>query len=290
MKKIFLIASVALSLNGFAQKVNGKLNFQKGQKLEMITETKKTNAMELMGQSMETTVNSTVAEVFDIEDSNTESATIEHKIKRIVFTAEGMGNSQSFDSEKEEDRNGEMGKIMEKSLKNKYKMTVDAYGKITSIKADDDNPNGTKNKEEDAMADLASAQLGLSLGLPKSGDASIFKILPDKEVTQGDTWTDSSSANGQKITTTYKVNSITATDIILDYTSDISINTTQQIMGTDASIKADDKATGQITIDKVTGLLKQKTAIIDSKATMEAQGMSIPSTGKTTVIVTLKAS
>jgi hypothetical protein len=239
---------------------------------------------------METTVNSTVTEVFDIEDANAASATIEHKIKRMVFTAEGMGNSQSFDSEKEEDRKGEMGKIMEKSLKNKYKMTVDAYGKITSLKADDDNPNATKNSEADAMAGLASTQLGFNLGLPKTGDASVFKILPAKEIAQGDTWTDSSSANGQKITTAYKVNSITATDIILDYTSDISINTTQQIMGTDASIKSDDKVTGQITLDKTTGLLKQKTAMIDSRATMEAQGMSIPSTGKTTVAITVKPS
>ena len=290
MKKILLIASIALSLNGFAQKVNGKLNFQKGQKLELVTETKKTNAMEVMGQAMETTVNSTVTEVFDIEDIKDGSATIEHKIKRMVFTAEGMGNSQSFDSEKEDDRKGEMGKLMEKSLKNKYKMTIDPYGKIVAVKADDDNPNGNKKTEEDAMADLASTQLGLSLALPKPGEASIFKILPPREIGQGDTWTDSSSANDQKITTVYKVNSITDTDIILDYTSDVSINTTQQIMGTDASIKADDKVTGQITIDKATGLLKQKTATIDSKATMEAQGMSIPSTGKTTVTVTLKAS
>ena len=52
MKKILLIASIILSINGFAQKVNGKLSFQKGQKLEMVTETKKTTAMELMGQSM----------------------------------------------------------------------------------------------------------------------------------------------------------------------------------------------------------------------------------------------
>lgn len=290
MKKILLIASISLSLNGFAQKVNGKLNFQKGQKLEMVTETKKTNAMELMGQTMETTVNSTVTEVFDIEDVNDGNATIEHKIKRMVFKAEGMGNTQSFDSENEEDRKGEMGKLMEKSLKNKYKMTVDASGKIVSVTADDDNPNSDKKSEADAMADLASAQLGLSLALPKPGDASIFKILPRAAVGQGDTWTDSTSANDQKITTVYKVNSITATDIILDYTSDVSINTTQQIMGTDASIKADDKVTGQITLDKATGLLKQKTASIDSKATMEAQGMSIPSTGKTTVTVTLKIS
>jgi hypothetical protein len=287
MKKTLLIASLALSINSFAQNTSGKLNFQKGQKLEMVTETKKTTTMELMGQSMESTVNSMITQVFDVADANADSATIEHKIKRLVFAAEGMGNSQSFDSEKEADRKSEMGKIMEKNLKNKYKMTVDAYGKVISVKADDANP-GTKNAQADAMAELASSQLGLSIGLPKSGDASIFKILPGKQISQGDTWTDSASSNGQKRTTVYKVSGITATDILLDYTEAININTTQQIMGTDASIRSDDKVTGQITLDKATGLLKQKTATIDSTATMEAQGMSIPSTGKTTITVTVK--
>ena len=288
MKKILLIASLALSVNSFAQNVSGKLNFQKGQKLEVVTETKKTTTMELMGQPMESTVNSTITQVFDVADANADSATIEHKVKRLVFAAEGMGNSQNFDSEKEADRKSEMGKIMEKNLKNKYKMTVDAYGKVISVKADDANPKGTKNAQADAMAELASSQLGLSLGLPKSGDASIFKILPGKQISQGDTWTDSASSKGQKRTTVYKVSGITATDILLDYTEAVNINTTQQIMGTDASIRSDDKVTGQITLDKATGLLKQKTATIDSTATMEAQGMSIPSTGKTTITITVK--
>ncbi|MGZ3839815.1 MAG: DUF6263 family protein, partial [Flavisolibacter sp.] len=200
------------------------------------------------------------------------------------------GNSQSFDSEKEEDRKGEMGKIMDKALHNKYKMVVDPFGAITSVQADETNPNATKDPESEAMTELVSTQLGLKLGLPKQGDVTVFKILPNRQIKQGDTWTDSDSANGQKRTTVYKVNNITASEVLLDYSEVINVNTKQQIMGTDANIKSDDKVVGQITLDKTTGLLKQKTATIDTKATMEAQGMSIPSTGKTTVTVTLKTS
>jgi hypothetical protein len=287
MKKTLFIAAMALSVTGFAQKVNGKLGFSKGQKLELITETKKTATTELMGQTMESTVNSSITEVFNVEDATANGATIAHNVKRIVFSANGMGNSQSFDSDKEEDRKGEMGKVMDKALKNNYKMTVDPYGVITAVNVND-TAKGSKNAEAEAMTELVSTQLGLKLGTPKQGEISVFKILPGKEIAQGDTWTDSSSADGQKRTTIYKVNSITANEILLDYTEDININTTQQIMGTDASIKSDDKVVGQITLDKKTGLLKQKTATIDTKATMEAQGMTIPSTGKTTVTTTLK--
>lgn len=287
MKKTLFIAAMALSITGFAQKVNGKLNFPKGQKLELTTETKKTVTTELMGQTMESTVNSSVTEAFNIEDANANGATIAHNVKHIVFTANGMGNSQSFDSEKEADRKGEMGKIMERILNNSYKITVDPYGAITAVKTNDSTKEN-KDAEAEAMTELVSTQLGLKLGAPKQGEISVFKILPNKEIAQGDTWTDSSSANGQKRTTVYKINSITANEILLDYTEDINVNTTQQIMGTEANIQSDDKVVGQITLDKNTGLLKQKTATIETKATMEARGMSIPSTGKTTVTTTLK--
>ena len=288
MKKLFLIASIALSVNGFAQKVEGRLNFPKGQKLELVTESVKTTTMELMGQSMESAVTSTVTETFDIEDVTAAGATMEHKVKRVVFNASGMGNSQSFDSDKAEDRNSDMGKMLDKNLKSKDTLTVDATGIITAVKAGVDTAK--KNEEADAIAGLVSSQLGFNLGVPKVGDLSVFKILPGKEIKMGDSWRDSTSASGQTVTTIYKVTGITPTEIILEYTGNVNINTTQQIMGQDASLKSDDKVIGQITLDKNTGLLKQKTATIDTKATMEAQGMSIPSTGKTTITVTLKAS
>src|SRR5215210_614166 len=114
MKKILFAALIALAaINGFAQKINNKLSFKKGQKLEFVTETVKKSSMEMMGQAMESTVNSTVTEIFDVQDANNNGATIEHKVKRLVFTMDGMGQTQSFDSEKEGDRKGEMGKMFE---------------------------------------------------------------------------------------------------------------------------------------------------------------------------------
>lgn len=289
MKKIILLAAVVLSLNAYAQTINGKINFMKGQKLEVVTETQKTTAMEVMGQSMESTVNSTMTEAFDIEDVTDKGATIEYKVKRLVFNANGMGNTQSFDSEKEGDRNGQLGKMLEKSLKNKYKMNVDAYGNITAVTKDDDNPNAPKDAEAEALQGIVSSQLGLNFGVPKTGDASFFKILPGKELTKGDSWTDSASAAGQKRTTVYTVSDITENEVVLNYTEQIDINATQQIMGQEANIKANDKITGLVTIDKASGLLKQKTATIDNSSTIEAQGMSIPSTGKTTLTIKITA-
>lgn len=285
MKKFFLLAAIAIGSTGFAQKVNNKLSFQKGQKLEVVVETNKTSNIELMGQSMDTKMNSTVNELIDVADVNNTGATLQHSIKRMKFDVTNpMGPSQSFDSDKDADRNGEIGKMLEKTLNGKYTVTIDGTGKIVAVQSAKDSG---KSEEAD-MADLMASQLGMNSANPKVGEASTFKILPDKAVGQGDTWTDSSSSQGQTRKTTYTVKSITDKDIVLDYNEVININTTQQLMGAmEATIKSTDKTTGSITIDRATGLLKQKTGVMQEEGTMEAQGQTIPMKGTTNITVTV---
>lgn len=283
MKKLVFIAFLALGTSVFAQ--NNKITFTKGQKLEIVTEIQKSSAQEVMGQSMESTMNATITQSLDVEDVNETGATIEQKIKRILLTAEGMGQSQSFDSEKEDDRKGEMGKLMEKSLKNKYTMVIDGAGKLVSVKVDDDNPNANK---EDDMSEMMSSQMGFNLGVPKPGDRSEFAILPDKKIAKGDTWTDQENKEGIKRTTNYTVNSITDTEVILDFTEEVSVDKTQAVMGMDAIISTKDKSTGKIIIDKKSGLFKQKNSTTSTEGTVDVQGMSIPVSGKTNLMVTVK--
>ena len=287
MKKILLFAFVSFTTHSFAQQVSGKIVFPKGQKLEAVTQIQKNASMDVMGQAMESDVSATLTESFDIEDANANGATIEYKVKHLVFKANSMGNEQAFDSEKEEDLKGETGKMLEKSIKNKYTMKLDANGKVTEVKVDDDNPNGTKTAAN-PMEGIIAMQLGINFGVPKVGDATLFHVLPNKTLSAGDTWIDSASANGVNRNAQYKVSSITATDIVVDFTETVSMNMTQDLMGTEATIKTEDKATGQITLDKNSGLLKQKTATVETSGTIDAQGMSIPTTGKTTITITVK--
>lgn len=285
MKKMLLVLGIALSTGAFAQKVDTKLSFQKG-KLDVITEISRTSSMELMGQSMESVVKSTTHEILDVQDVSASGTKIEHKMKRLRFSADAMGQSQSFDSEKQEDLKGEMGKIMEKSLKDKYTMVVDNSGKITSVKADDNNPQA--KKDDAGMADMMTNQLGVNLALPKAGSYSLFKILPGKAIGLGDAWVDTSSQPGVTKKSMYRVNSITNDDIVLDVTEETKISMTQQMMGTDATVNMNDKFTGKITLDKKTGLLKRKEGNSVTEGTFEAQGMTIPSTTKSTITTVVK--
>ena len=288
MKKIFFFGCVLLSINGFTQKINNKLNFQKGQKLEMVSNVSSTISQEMMGQSIDTKVTATLTRVFDVEDVSVAGASIEHKVKRVQMEMSSpIGGSQSFDSEKEEDKKSSTGKSVEKSMKNKYKMMVDATGKITSVKADDDNSNKSAkgDDETDMMAGMFSKVME-GLEIPQQGDKSDFKILPDKELTKGDTWTDSTNIG----LGTFTIADINDTTIVITYTEIGNTQSKQEMMGQEINISAKLTSTGKIILDRKTGLLKENTSTIDSKGAMEMMGQSIPINTKTMKTTIVKAS
>ncbi|HVG41561.1 MAG TPA: DUF6263 family protein [Chitinophagaceae bacterium] len=286
MKHVLSVAFIALTLSASAQKVNNKLNFQKGQKLEMVSKVNTTVSMEMMGQSLDTKIDATITRTFDVEDVTSNGATIEHKVKRVQTNLEiPMQGTQTFDSDKESDMKSENGKAMEKALKNKYKMTLNGDGKIATIKADDDNPNKNPSKDEDMMS-TAMAQMAAGFDLPKVGDKSEFAILPAKELGKGESWTDTAN----NIKAVYTVSDITATDVVINYTEEGTTSRKQEAMGQEINMSSKDKTTGKITIDRKSGLLKEKTATTSSEGNMEVGGQSMPMNTKVTKTITVKAS
>lgn len=288
MKNFFVPALLLFSLIGQAQKVSNKLAFQKGQKLEVVT-TVKTNS-EMMGQAME--MNIVATRSLDIEDVNNGNAVIESKVKRMQFNFDGMGKSESFDSEKESDRASDMGKTFEKALKNKFTMTVDPSGKITAVKADDDNPN--QAPAADANEDMMSGMMaGLMTGfsLPKVGELTEFSILPAREVGRGESWTDTVSTNpDEKRKASFTVSDINDREIVIDYTEEITMKMTQENMGMEVTINKTDKNTGKIHLDRKTGLLKQRSVDTETTGTASVMGQEIPLDAKATktIVVTSK--
>jgi hypothetical protein len=275
IKKAVFSALVLLSIAAQAQKVSNKLQFQKGQKLEVVTTVK--SASQMMGQSMD--VNITSSRLLDVADVAGGNATIENKVKRLQVAFEGMGQNQSYDSEKEADRNSEMGKNFEKSLKNNFKMTVDPYGKVTAVEANGDNPNkaAAADDQQDMMSGMMNGILE-GFSLPKVGDASEFAVLPAREVSKGDTWSDTTSADkDMKRKATYTVSDVTSNEIVVDYTEETSTKATKEAMGM------------QMDIDN-TGLLKQKTVTSETSGTASVMGQEIPLDSKATKTVVVTAS
>ncbi|MGV3657708.1 MAG: DUF6263 family protein [Chitinophagaceae bacterium] len=286
MRKFFLPLLMAASFAAVAQPVSNKLAFKKGQKLEVTTQVASVASQEMMGQSIDINVAATLNHSYDVEDVTAAGAVIEHKVKRLQLSFDGMGQSEKFDSENEADMKGDMGKAAEKSIKNKYTMTVDASGNVVSVKADDDNPN-TAGGGEDMMSQMLS-QLSLGLDMPKQGDPTPFKILPATgNLAKGYSWTDSLNKNEEKGFHKYTIADVTDNEVLIDFTGQTSSSKQQEAQGMEMTILMESKQTGKITLDKKTGLLKQRTVTTDGAGSVEVAGQSLPITNKITVTTTV---
>jgi hypothetical protein len=286
MKKFIVPAILLCSLAVQAQKASNKLQFQKGQKLEVSTTVK--SASQMMGQSIDINIAST--RLLDVQNVTGGNATIANKVKRLQVAFDGMGQQKNFDSDKEEDRDSEMGKNFEKGLKNSFTMTVDPYGKVTAVKADAGNPNNgnDSSSQEDIMSSLMGGIME-GFNLPEVGDATEFAILPANEVRKGESWTDTTAAEKDIVRkATYTVADINSNDIVVDYTEEVATKTTKENMGMQVDIDKKDKNTGKITLDRKTGLLKQKTITTETTGTASVMGQEIPLDSKATktVVVT----
>jgi hypothetical protein len=273
MKQFILFACIVLTTAAMGQKVSNRISFPKGQKLEMIVMSN--TVSEGMGNMK---VDVTLTRIFDINDVKNGNAEIEHKIKRMQMNIESavFGN-QSFDSEKESDLKKEGFQDLEKSLKNKYSMTVNPSGNVTEVKKDDDNPN-TQEKTADNMMDNLLSQVGNGLSVPVPGDRTDFSILPEREVGKGESWTDS-SLNRK---TVYTIADISENDIMVTFTENIVTQKKQEVMGNEITVNSIENSTGRLTLDRKSGLLKEKSSSSDIEGKMEMMGQSMPINSKTT--------
>ena len=279
MKKIVVSFLFFAAFNSQAQKVSGKLSFQKGEKLEM-TSNINTTAETPMGENSGSTITTTV---YDIKDASAAGATVEQSTKKMKMSISVMGQDKTIDSDNPEDLKGTFGQPVKEMLNKKTEFTIDANGIITAVKEED-----KKKSDGNDMSAMFMQQMSPATALLKSGRASFFKILPAYEVGKGDSWLDSMTLEGVVTNITTTVKDITASEIILDYVGNGKIDTKKEMMGMSVDMKGNTKSNGTMTLDKATGLLKQKTdtMISDMTANMSGQEMNIKT--KVTTVTTLK--
>jgi bifunctional pyridoxal-dependent enzyme with beta-cystathionase and maltose regulon repressor activities len=81
---------------------------------------------------------------------------------------------------------------------------------------------------------------------------------------------------------------ITDSEILLDFTQDGTIKTSQSAMGMSIDATATSKTTGTVTLDRASGIIKQRTATTNTQSTMNLGGREMNSTLKMTTVTTVK--
>lgn len=272
MKKIALLSFCFVALISQAQNIK----LEKGKKI--ISKTVMSMDMDMgMGGAMKMANNTTnLLEITGIDDKNYTST---NTVTKITSTSQMMGKDMNYDSDKKEDRDGEMGKAFGKMLNKPTTVNIEkATGKATEVAA------VTKEKEE--VEEDGNPFAGLMGGSEKAAEAATaaaFFVLPtDKKV--GDKWSENTEIQGLKAVKNYELKSIVdgLATIIIKNTGKGTV--TKEAKGMQIEIEMETTGENTMTVNTKTGLVKRNAGTTDVSGTMNVMGQSMPMTIKSSVI------
>lgn len=283
---LFLFLSLVLSGASFSQKVSNRLKFEQGQVFEISLQMKTTIAQQAMGQAIDFTVDATGHHVYKVTNSTEENSTLNHAVQRVMFTFDGMGQKRNFDSNNEKDLNGQFGKPVKELLEKKYDMIIDSGGKTLMVL-----PEKVELSQNDPRMQIITNMMKDVFNLvqpPKKGTASFFKVLPDSAVGKAEPWTGSYSIDNGKMDAAYSISDINDSTIVVDFATSSSTVTKAEMMGGEVTTSMNNKSTGKIILDRLTGIMKEKTETTESTGNSETSFGTLPVTSKTTSTITVK--
>lgn len=277
MKNILLASITLFCLSASAQKSQGKIQLQKGQKISVhIINTSDTD----LGMGMNMKNNSENTSVLTVMGETDKEYTLTNTLTKLKLSIEGMGQSQEYDSDKEADKSTDMGKAL-----------GDAIGKSVEVNVNKLNGAPIYNKvnaspEKPASNPVENMMSAFGGDEPSVGGA--FLLIPAGKK-PGESWTETDTSTDKKGTKVYTIKSVTGNVAEVSFTSDMTAETNLDANGTSMPVKMIVKSTGDVTTDIATGLVSKRTSVSDINGTLELQGQSLPITVKnnTNVVYTL---
>ena len=273
---IFLALTLFSTTLSQAQNNGTKLILIKGQKLQIDNTIKSLTNMDLMGQSVEMTSDATMIHQVEVKDKKESNYTVASTITKITSSGNGMGEAYTFDSDKKGDLESEIGKVMKGQLNVTHEADFNTSGLVVSEKTAATAEASNGNPMMDMMKSLTGG--GSDDG---GGAGEIFQILP-KGKKPGDSWTDSTIAEGSKTYKTYTLKEIKGNDAILTLSGTQSTNKKIEQQGMEVNVTMESKLSGESTVDLTTGIVKQKSLVMDGTGNADAMGQAIPITTKIT--------
>jgi Family of unknown function (DUF6263) len=288
MKRLFVFVFVlqTISVITWAQKVSGRLKFEQGQTFNITMQVKTSVIQQAGDQSIDFNVDATGNHSYKITNSTDDNSTLHHQLQHIRFSFEGMGPKRSFDSNEEKDMNGPFGKPMKEMLEKTYDIIIDSNGKTLMAL-----PEKIQFGETDNQMAIISSLLKDVTDLvqpPQKDKGSFFKVLPDSATGKGGTWTETYENENGKFNAAYALSDITDSTIIVDFAASSVTITKAVMMGTETTTTMNNKSTGKIILDKMTGIIREKTMNTESSGTTESAFGNLPVTSKTTTTITVK--
>lgn len=288
MKKLALIVFFSpITHASFTQKINGRLKFEQGQTLNFTTHLKTSISQQAGGQVIDFSLAASGEQAFKVTNTTADNSTLHHQLQRIVFSFDGMGRKMNFDSDNEKDMAGMFGKPVKEILEKTYGIIIDTSGKVMMAL-----PEKIQLTEADSRMAIINNLMKEVIDLvypPQKDKASFFKVLPDSEASVGDAWTESYQTNAGKFDAAYAVTDINDTTIVIDFAASSVTITKAEMMGSETTTTMNNKSTGKIILDRITGIMREKTINTESTGNTESSFGNLPVTSKTSIIISVKS-
>lgn len=274
MQKLLISAILFLCVKGTVlnAQVTG-ISVQKGQKFKSESTVQINSSAEVMGQSMETTMNNNAVTIFEITGTGQNEISLQATIIKLLANSSSMGQEMSYDSEKK-DNSGPMADLLGPKINKAESIVIDEKGIIT--KRDDTGDNG---------------QLGM-MGMNNANSTTTELFIPaliGRELKPGNSFTDTSSLIKEKLSSrdsgTYTITAIENGIASISYSGTQIMSTVMEQMGMEMVSSSNNAVKSEIQMDVKTGLVLLKATVVDITVNVEVSGMTIPATGKTIATV-----
>ena len=289
MKKFFISSlALTLTLGLAAQSYTPAVKLEAGKQYTVTTITKSNMTQEAMGQTMEIPIDATNKATLTIKAASDKGYESTYITDRVQFAANMMGQDMNYDSDKKDDKDGPMGKTMNKLVGKETSFVVNGAGNIikeTIVKQ-------TQEKSDEEGPDMMTGMMGM--GMSEASTCPVFNLFVNNtELKIGDSFVDSSTVNDKdgstKTSTTYILKEIKDGKSIFTLNGQVAISKKMEMQGMEMTTTTASKSTGDMIVDVATGLLNSKSIVTETTGSVDVQGMSIPITGKTTTTITVSA-
>jgi hypothetical protein len=274
MRVSSIFTSVSFFLAGHLCYGQSTIALSKGQKILVTSVNNVSMTQNAMGQEIPVTTATTVnyaVEIKEVSPAVNFSATI----TGVKLNGEAMGRPLSFDSDKKEDLDGELGVPFKTVLNMPMELTISTSGKAIDTK-----------KATGAGSEAIAALIGDDPTKQLTGE--LFFVSTAKAV--GDVFMDNGDPATPDIkrSVTYTLKEITGTDMKYAFKGTENTKQTKSLQGMSVVVTSESTLAGELVVDAKTGIIKQKKTEAEAKGNSEVMGQTITFTMKQSVITSSK--
>jgi len=248
-----------------------KISLQPGTRFKVEHAMNSSSSMEMMGQAMDIKADMSLYSSVQVAAKNADAYKLVTTITRMVTSADMMGQSMNYDSDKPGDNDSDLGKMLKDKINQPAEADLREDGRITMAKKDS-AASGGLNPLTSMMGGAEDETNGL-------GD--VFLLIP-VDAKSGDSWSDSLISSGAKTYRTYTVKSLNGEDAVITISGTQVINRTVENQGMEVTVDLNNKLSGEATVHTATGLIRQRNLTVEGSGNTGVMGQSIPMTTKVT--------